>query len=80
MYRLFRYKWRHSYHQKEPQRWMLLKPDGGQEYFETMVEGRKRIYELQQKSGAEKEMKKAEADIKTRTKKNAKTKNKKYIR
>jgi len=58
LYRLFRYKWTSSYHVKEPQRWMLLHPDGRQEYFETMVEGRQRIYELQQKSKIKEEKEK----------------------
>ena len=62
MYRLFRYKQTASYHTKEPQRWMLLKPDGGMEYFETMVEGRKRIYDLQRVFETELEKKEAKAE------------------
>jgi len=69
MYRLFRYKWTHSYHQKEPQRWMLLKPDGNVEYFETMVEGRERIYELQDMSEVRKEERREERELKKKIKK-----------
>jgi len=47
MYRLFRYK-KTPYPKPEPQRWLLSKPDGTYEFFETMLAGRLRIKELQE--------------------------------
>ena len=57
LYRVFRYKYKGTYCMREPKRWLLLRPDSKIEYFETLLEARKRIYDLQQESEVTKEKK-----------------------
>ena len=66
MYRIFRYKWTHSYHVKELQRWRLMKPDGKTEDFETMLQAKQRAYDLMETSAVRKEEKKLETKTKKR--------------
>ena len=56
LYRIFRYKqtWSYTWY-KEPQRFMLLHPDSTQEFFETLLEVRERLYQLNQESEIKKE-------------------------
>ena len=69
LYRIFRYKTRWSYTwYHEPQRWMLLHPDSTQEFFNTLLEIRERLYELQQKSEIKKEEDKLKKEYKERKK------------
>jgi len=69
LYRIFLYKKTFWYYTKEPQRWLLLRPDSKVEYFETLMAARERIHELQQQSAVEREKKRLMKQLKERDKK-----------
>lgn len=77
LYRVFRYKYKGTYCMREPQRWLLLRPDSKTEYFETLLDVRKRIYKLQQESAVRKEKKRLLKQVKERAKERTEERGKK---
>jgi len=69
MYRFFRYKWTHSYHVHEPERWMMLKPDGEMEYFEELIPALQRMYDLQETSKVKEIERKEQEELKKQRRK-----------